>query len=286
VKRRTLMALPALATLAPIALVAALANGAGAAAPAVSPAVSNAVSIIHPPLVVAPSQGLRNDSLESTNWSGYAVSASSEFTEAVGSWVEPAAKCSGRNSTTYASFWVGIDGYTSDSVEQLGTDSDCSRGNPSYYVWYEMYPANSVELSKSTYPVNVGDTLTATVDRSGTSYTLSLTDTSSNTTSPNWTFSKVLTGSNANSSAEWVAESPEICSFFCQLASLTDFGTVTFSGAQAADGGTLSPVSSFTASSGPHEITMVTNNGTVRAEPGALTSSGQGSGFSDTWEHS
>ena len=46
---------------------------------------------------------------------------------------------------TYAAFWVGLDGYTSKSVEQLGTDSDCTNVNsPSYYAWYEMYPAASV----------------------------------------------------------------------------------------------------------------------------------------------
>ena len=29
-----------------------------------------------------------------------------------------------------SAFWVGLDGYTSTSVEQLGTDSDCNSGTP------------------------------------------------------------------------------------------------------------------------------------------------------------
>jgi len=32
------------------------------------------------------------------------------------------------------------DTFNSTSVEQLGTDSDCDSGTPSYYAWYEMYP--------------------------------------------------------------------------------------------------------------------------------------------------
>src|ERR1700737_3511496 len=58
-----------------------------------------------------------NGTSTSTNWSGYAVTGSS-FTWAKGSWVVPTAVCSGVTQAQYASFWVGIDGYNSSSVEQ------------------------------------------------------------------------------------------------------------------------------------------------------------------------
>ena len=118
--------------------------------------------------------GKRSDTVTSTNWSGYAVQDASKFTYVTGTWVQPAVTCP---STTkqYSSFWAGIDGYSSSSVEQLGTDSDCTGKNkPKYYAWYEMYPANSVDISTSTYPVKPGDTLTASVSVSGTSFTLKL----------------------------------------------------------------------------------------------------------------
>ena len=42
-----------------------------------------------------------------------------------------------------------------------------------YYTWYEMYPADSVEVGTG---VQAGDAITASVVRSGTSYTLQVTD--------------------------------------------------------------------------------------------------------------
>jgi Peptidase A4 family len=265
--------LGALTTLGPGGLALAPIPAAGAA--------TSGLPIVHRPVHVT---GVHHDTVASTNWSGYAVSSPNQFTDVVGTWTQPAATCA-RNGTTYASFWVGLDGYSSDSVEQLGTDSDCSRGAPSYYAWYEMYPANSVSLSKNKYPVSANDSLTASVTRSGTAYTLMISDTPRGATKARWTFSQAAAGSDANSSAEWVAEAPELCNFFsCQLASLTNFGAVNMSGAQAADGGSNSPISAFAGSGGPHEMTMVTNSGVTKAQPSPLSS--VGTGFSDTWHHS
>ena len=267
-RRNVVVALAgALATMVPVG--SAVTTGGTTAAP---------VAMVHRPLL---GRQASNDTFLSTNWSGYTVSASSGFTNVVGSWAQPTATCS-RRSTTYASFWVGIDGYSSGSVEQLGTDSDCSRGTQRYYAWYEMYPAASVTLP---YPVQPGDTLSGGVARSGGSYTLSLTDTRNGVVQ--WSFSQPESGSNANSSAEWVAEAPELCNVFsCQLASLTNFGTVHFTRAQAAAAdGVNAPISSFTASGGPHEVVMVNNSGTItKAQPSGLDATGMQ--FSDAWQHS
>ncbi|HSZ35922.1 MAG TPA: G1 family glutamic endopeptidase [Acidimicrobiales bacterium] len=242
----------------------------------VAGAASNVVpEVFHQPINII---GVEHNSVTSTNWSGYAVESPSQFTEVTGTWVEPTASCT-TSGHTYAAFWVGLDGYSSKSVEQLGTDSDCTKANsPSYYAWYEMYPAASVSISTTQYPVKPGDTLTASVSRSGTSYTLALTS------SEGWKFSTTQTGSDANSSAEWIAEAPDTCVLiFCSNAKLTDFGSVNFTSSEAATGGALQPVSTFTTNSGPHEITMATSSGVTRALPSALTSNGEG--FSDTWHH-
>ncbi len=242
----------------------------------VAGAASAAVpEVFHGPINIL---GVEHNNVSSTNWSGYAVESPSQFTEVTGTWVEPTASCT-TSGHTYAAFWVGLDGYNSKSVEQLGTDSDCTKTNsPSYYAWYEMYPAASVSISTTTYPVKPGDTMTASVTRSGTSYTLAITS------SEGWKFSTTQTGSDANTSAEWIAEAPDTCVLiFCSNAHLSNFGTMTFSGSEAATGGALQPVSSFTTNSGPHDITMTTSSGVTRAQPSALTANG--AGFSDTWHH-
>jgi hypothetical protein len=226
---------------------------------------------------MVPVSSVGNDTVTSTNWSGYAVQSSpGPFTYVVGTWTEPQVTCPS-TSAQYASFWVGIDGYTSNSVEQLGTDSDCKGLNrPSYYAWYEMYPAYSVNIPN---PVNAGDSMTAYVSVTGTAFTLNIHDTTAG-----WTFSKTISQTGlAQSSAEWIAESPEICSRRCSLAQLSDFGTMSFTGSGAAVGGstTAQPISfsSFT----NHEIVGVTKSGTVRAQPSGLTSGG--TAFSITWKH-
>src|SRR6202012_327424 len=96
-------------------------------------------------------RGVRNGSTTSTNWSGYVLTGGSgAFTSVSSSWTEPAASCS--SGTQYAAFWVGLDGYNSDSVEQTGSDSDCSGGTPDYYGWYEMYPADPVYFTNPGAP--------------------------------------------------------------------------------------------------------------------------------------
>src|SRR4051812_16770615 len=114
----------------------------------------------------------------STNWSGYAATGN-RFTSVSASWTEPIATCTG---TSYSSFWVGLDGDTSSTVEQTGSSADCSSGGvPSYYAWYEMYPKFPNNLSN---PVTPGDAFTASVTTDGVGrFTLTISD-----TSQGWTF--------------------------------------------------------------------------------------------------
>ena len=109
-------------------------------------------------------KGLRRaTAVQSANWAGYA-DTNDTFNSVASSWTEPTVNCANSNSGldgilglstldgllggpgAASAFWVGLDGYTSTSVEQLGTDSDCDSGTPSYYAWYEMYPNPSVTL--------------------------------------------------------------------------------------------------------------------------------------------
>jgi hypothetical protein len=229
-----------------------------------------------------------NGSQTSSNWSGYAVCPPSNgfcttgdtFTGVQAAWNQPAGTCTSK--TTAAAFWVGIDGDGSNSVEQLGTDTDCSGGVPSYYAWYEMYPAPSVQLSKTNFPVAPGDQIEARVlvNPATHNYQLAMRDISAGTTK--WTFVTNQTSTvAANASAEWVAEAPSACTIFsCHILPLTNYGTVTFNFAVAASGGAMSPISSF--GNDVNAITMETQTGTIKSAPSALSSNGES--FTTTWE--
>ena len=207
--------------------------------------------------------------LQSTNWSGYA-DTSSGFSTVTGSWTEPRVSCT--RTTSLAAFWVGIDGYSSSSVEQDGTLVECYRGAAYYYTWWEMYPTNAIQVVGST--LRAGDSITASVVRSGTSYTLKVTDSSDSADS----FSTTQTCSGcANSSAEWIAEAPSGSS---GVYPLSDFGSWSESDSTVKAGSTSGVISSFT----DNELTMINSSGAIKAQPGALNSSG--SGFGVTWERS
>ena len=64
------------------------------------------------------------------------------------------------SGTTYCAVWVGIDGYSSSTVEQIGTESDVVNGTPTYSVWYEMYPKGSMDVPLA---VSAGDSISASV---------------------------------------------------------------------------------------------------------------------------
>ncbi len=232
-------------------------------------ATASTSTLVHMP---ARARATQRGVAHSTNWSGYA-DYNATFTDVEGSWTQPAVTCpsTGRR---YAAFWVGLDGYTSNSVEQIGTDSDCAGQNrPVYYAWYEMYPAASVTLS-SSYPVRAGDSMSARVSVSGTTFTLVLKN-----TTRGWTFTTTQTSTSArDASAEWVAEAPSSCFTTCSVLPLANFGTMHFTGAFVNH--RRGTIGSYT----HDKVIMATNNGTTKALPSALT--GYGTSFGDTWYHS
>src|SRR5580704_11239329 len=167
---------------------------------------------------VAVNGGIRH--VTSSNWSGYAAhGGTGAFTSVSASWVEPTGHCG--SGSQYSSFWVGLDGYNSNSVEQTGSEVDCIGRTAEYYAWYEMYPAASV-----TYPntVRAGDHFTASVTYIGSNqYTLKISDTTQNWTQ---TTTKSLSGA-PRSSAEVIAEAP-CCTASGGILPLTNFGTMSF----------------------------------------------------------
>jgi hypothetical protein len=211
--------------------------------------------------------------VQSTNWAGYADTATtSTYSKVTGSWTEPKGTCTSK--TSLAVFWVGIDGFSSSSVEQDGTLIECVGGKASYFTWWEMFPSNAIQVVGSS--VKPGDKIAASVVRTGTKYALKVTD----STTPANSFSTTQTCAATkcvDSSAEWIAEAPSGSSGIFPLAK---FSTWTLKGATVKAGTKSGTISSFPDS----EITMVRSatNPVVKAQPGPLNSAGNQ--FTVTWK--
>ena len=208
-------------------------------------------------------RGRPSHAVESQNWSGYAAHGKT-YKKVSASWVEPTGHCT--SSRTFSSFWVGLDGFGSTTVEQTGSEVDCIGGHAQYFGWYEMFPAFPVNF---TSPVGPGDHFTGSVTFTGGGhYTLVLKD-----TSRGWshTIHKTL-NSAKNASAEVIAEAPSSSS---GILPLTNFGTVQFSNA-AVDGAAISNAHAV-------KITMVNGSGRAKDSVSALSS---GKNFSVKWLHS
>jgi hypothetical protein len=216
---------------------------------------------------------------QSTNWAGWAISTSNgAVSDVKGSWIVPRIHGTCPASAQYSSFWIGIDGYSSSTVEQIGTDSDCQAGSPTYYAWFEFYPNPSRLIS--TVTVQPGNSISAEVNYANSTFTVTLKDVNTSKS-----FSKTSTVKGSRNSAEWIAEAPSSSSGVLPLA---DFGRVLFgdrttkvhSTGDATISGTTGTIGSFT---GLVQITMINNAGTrTKASPTALTP--DGSSFNVTWK--
>ena len=259
--RLTLSAVPGLPTAAPSPPIGHGQPAAHAAKPSTTEAAKSNATI-------APIAGV------SSNWSGYAIQASTgSVSDVAGTWKVPTATTSG-----YSSFWVGIDGYSSNSVEQVGTDSDVVNGKATYYAWYEMYPSAAVNISSIT--VKPGDSISASVAYVSNEFVLTITD---NTDHQSFTKDFAASG-EARSSAEWIVEAP---SSGYGVLPLADFGSATFTSAYATIGGTTGPINnwqsySLNMESGSRLETSTSALSDSQATIGSYT--GMVSSFSDTYE--
>jgi hypothetical protein len=244
---------------------------------------ASTVALVHAPIQ---NETLSGSKATSVNWAGYAntgaagVTPAVTFSGVIGSWVQPAVTCT--NVPAESAFWVGIDGFLkgSSTVEQIGTDSDCDKknkklktGGPTYYAWWEMYPAASNTItttgSSPQYPVAAGDTMTAEVTVTGSSFTLTLKD-----STQGWSFTTTQMATTPESSAEWIVEAPSKC-VGCAPLKLANFGSVTFS--SISDTPSTSDSSDITA----WPINMTKGKKLVKASTMRLTQSS----FVVTWHH-
>lgn len=228
-----------------------------------------------------PYRSLQEATGSSTNWSGYVSvtnltnPAVNSVSYVVGSWVVPTIK--NTPQTKYSSIWVGIDGYSSGTVEQLGTEHDWNNGKQVNYAWFEMYPNYAYKING--FPVNIGDSMTASVQYIGTStFKLSITNnTKKVTTTIPYSYTQSATAQR--SSAEWIVEAP----YLNGILPLANFGIISFSNCTTTINGVTGAINDnhwqFV------DVVMVSEvDGQPKATPSILTNNGQN--FSVTFNKS
>ncbi len=192
-------------------------------------------------------QAARKFGWASTNWSGYAVSSSTQgaYDSVSGSWVVPAVGPSGGSKPTsfwartwksilrllgivssgsdgYSASWIGIDGFNNSSLIQTGTAQNYVNGQAQYYAWWEILPSPETVISQTQYPVTPGDNMQAEIAKQADgTWTIQLKD-----LSKGWTFTRSgIHYSGPQTSAEWIEEAPEVGT---TVAVLANYGETTF----------------------------------------------------------
>lgn len=215
--------------------------------------------------------------ISASNWAGYTdiSSVRNTYSSVGGSWNQPAITCP--TASSFAIFWVGIDGMGSSTTEAAGTLAQCNTtGPPTYFTFWDMYPAPPVMVGSTVQP---GDFITASVARSGTSYTLRLTDATHPTVItpalPNgFLINQTCAGCPAIS-IEWILGQPTPIDATASYL-LANFHTWTVNNATATATTGTGTISTFA-----HDAISMVGSSRTLAQPGALSSSGNS--FTTTW---
>lgn len=129
-------------------------------------------------------------------WSGY-VSVGRAFTSVSARFTVPRVTCPEPDMN--ASFWVGLDGFDSPTVEQIGVEALCRDGEARYAAWWQAYPAPSQPLDLVVIP---GHEIVVRVSVGAAGVRFELRNVTSSVA-----FEKTLPVSNATfTSAELIAE--------------------------------------------------------------------------------
>jgi hypothetical protein len=228
-----------------------------------------ALIVVFPYATNPPSQ-----QLTSSNWSGYCVvsdlnSPQPEVTSVSASWTVPAVSVSMGDS--YSAAWVGVGGQYDRTLIQVGTEQDSMNGRATFSVWYELVPLSIVRIDSSG--VSPGDKITASVslsDRATNTWLIEIND-----ATDGQSFSKSLIYASSMLSAEWIVEAPTLGN---RVATLANFGQITFADCKATIGSETGTISSFPS----NQITLNSHQNKALTTVSAFTS--EGSSFTVTYD--
>jgi hypothetical protein len=206
--------------------------------------------------------------VEATNWSGYAQHTKTKgmFSGVADTWKVPKVTTT-KPGEQFASDWVGIGGYSEDTLVQTGTSEWNDNGRAMYDAWSEVLPQSVRPFELTIRP---GDMVKAIVrEISPDIWVMKLTDLTAGKGCV-----RTVHYRSSGKSAEAIHERPQVAGGIAKLARTTD---VTF------DPGTFStsrpglpvwePLLETLSGAKLAEVVMVNNKGTVvLASPSAPSS--------------
>jgi hypothetical protein len=216
--------------------------------------------------------------LDSSNWSGYAQSTtkSGTFTAVKDFWTVPTVntKASGDQ---YSSDWVGIGGFSEDTLVQDGTEADNLGGTAHYDAWTEILPASEVVITGLA--IKPGDKMEGLVEetKAGT-WKMTVFDLTTGKSG-----GRTVKYKSSGLSVEAIHERPEVGGGLANLATTTNvvFNPGSLSTA-AAGTQTWKPLLKVASGATLNEIFMTNNTGNaVIATPSAPSANGQAFAVAD-----
>jgi hypothetical protein len=209
---------------------------------------------------------------QSTNWFGYnqgILEKGAPFSSIAGDWTVPTATLHSGASDN-SSTWIGIGGgcldtactATDATLIQAGTEQDATTGGASYYAWWEVIPAPSLQITTMT--VGAGDRMHVSIGQLAPEvWTITVADTSRGET-----FTQTVPYASTMATAEWIEETPTLIGTSPGLASLPNLSTVPFD---------LALVNGAPANlSAAEQIDLVDSKGSVIGTPSAPDSDRDG----------
>lgn len=211
----------------------------------------------------------------SLNWSGYASSpdGAKNVTSVTATWTVPQIKPS--SSQSYTAIWVGMDGFSNETVEQIGTEHDDIDGIQKNTAWFDMYPLPSYQING--FPLHVGDVIQAEVEHKGNhDFQLSIVNHTQHVYAivpSRYTQSKLA----KRNSAEWIVEAL----YSSTVEPLLEFNEVAFTNCTAKMGEISGGIEQANWETKP--IYMVTSFGAAKARPSSLSDCKES--FLVKWHH-
>jgi len=182
--------------------------------------------------------------LTSPNWSGYCVvsdlnTPQPQVTSVSASWTVPTVGVSMGNS--YSAAWIGVGGQFDDTLIQIGTEQDSINGKATYSALYELLPSYAVTIDSII--ISPGDTFTASIsltNKTANTWLIEIND-----VTEEQLFNESLIYASSMLSAEWIVEAPTLVN---RIATLANFGQITFTDCKATIGGEAGTIGSFPSS--------------------------------------